>query len=415
MNDDVRVVITGMGTINPLGLDVETTWRNVLAGKSGVGRFERFDVSQFRTQIAAEVHDFDPSDFMNPKEARRMDRFVQFAVASTAQALDQANMTIDEQSADDVGVILGTGIGGLTTIDEGYRVIQERGPRRVSPLTSAMMLPNMAAAQISISFGPRGPNYCLISACATGNQVIGEAFEIIRRGDAQAMVAGGSEAPMVLFGLAAFDRTLALSARNDEPQKASRPFDAKRDGFVFAEGAGALILENLEFARSRGADILAEVVGYGATCDAFHITAPVEGGAGAAMAMKRALKKAGLEPQEIDYINAHGTSTPLNDKNETQAIKEVFGEYAYQVPISSTKSMIGHLLGSAGVVEAIVCVKTIREGRIHPTINYEYPDPDCDLDYVPNKARNAEVRIALSNSFGFGGHNACLVIRRFAE
>lgn len=415
MKDDVRVVITGIGTVNPLGLDVETTWQNLLAGKSGVHRFERFDVSQFRTQIAAEVHDFDATDFISPKEAKRMDRFVQFAVASTSQALGQADLTIDKEIADDVGVIFGTGIGGLTTIDDGYRVMQERGTRRVSPLTSAMMLPNMAAAQISISFGPRGPNYCIISACATGSNVVGEAFETIRRGDAQAMVAGSSEAPMVPFGLAAYDRTLALSARNDEPEKASRPFDAKRDGFVFAEGAGSLILENLEFARTRGASILAEITGYGASCDAFHITAPAEGGGGAALAMARALKKARLEPVEIDYINAHGTSTPLNDKNETKAIKEVFGDYAYQVPISSTKSMTGHLLGSAGVVEAIVCVKTIQQGTIHPTINYEYPDPDCDLDYVPNKPRKARVKTVLSNSFGFGGHNACLVLKEFSE
>lgn len=415
MKDDVRVVITGMGTVNPLGLDVETTWQNLLAGKSGVRRFERFDVSSFRTQIAAEVRDFDATDFISPKEARRMDRFVQFAMASTAQALEQANLRIDKEIADHVGVIFGTGIGGLTTIDEGYRVLQERGPRRVNPLTSAMMLPNMAAAQISISFGPRGPNYCIISACATGSNVVGEAFETIRRGDAQAMVAGSSEAPMVAFGLAAYDRTLALSARNDAPEKASRPFDAKRDGFVFAEGAGSLILENVDFAHARDANILAEIIGYGASCDAFHITAPAEGGGGAALAMARALEKAGLDPQEIDYINAHGTSTPLNDKNETRAIKEVFGDYAYQVPISSTKSMTGHLLGSAGVVEAIVCIKTIQEGIIHPTINYEYPDPDCDLDYVPKEPRKARVKTVLSNSFGFGGHNACLVLKEPSE
>jgi 3-oxoacyl-[acyl-carrier-protein] synthase II len=414
MRDDVRVVITGMGTVNPLGLDVETTWHNLLSGKSGVHRFERFDVSQFRTQIAAEVRDFDPTVCMSPREVKRMDRFVQFAVASTAQALDQAKLTIDEEAAADVGVIFGTGIGGLTTIDQGYRALQ-KGPRRVNPLTSAMILPNMAAAQISISFSPRGPNYCVISACATGSTAVGEAFETIRRGDARAMIAGSSEAPMVPFGLAAFDRTLALSARNDEPQKASRPFDAKRDGFVFGEGAGTLILENLDFARARGASILAEIIGFGATCDAFHITAPAEGGGGAVMAMAKALKKASLEPQEIDYINAHGTSTPLNDKNETQAIKEVFGDCAYQVPISSTKSMTGHLLGAAGAVEAIVCVKTIREGIIHPTINYEYPDPDCDLDYVPNEARKTTVKTVLSNSFGLGGHNACLVIKEFCE
>lgn len=414
MKDRVRVVVTGMGTVNPLGLDVETTWRNLLAGKSGVRRFERFDVSPFRTQIAAEVRGFDPTSVIGARQARRMDRFVQFAVASTVQALEQANLTITEDLADDVGVLFGTGIGGLTTIDEGYRVIQERGPRRLSPLTSAMMLPNMAAAQISISFGARGPNYCIVSACATGSQVIGEAVETIRRGDARAMLAGSSEAPMVNFGLAAFDRTLALSARNDEPEKASRPFDAQRDGFVFGEGAGTVVLEGLDFACERGAPILAEIVGYGASCDAFHITAPAEGGGGAVTAMAKALQKAGLKPEEVDYINAHGTSTPLNDKTETQAIKEVFGDYAYQVPISSTKSMTGHLLGAAGVVEAIVCVKTFQDGMIHPTINYEYPDPHCDLDYVPNKPRQAEVKTALSNSFGFGGHNACLVLKQFS-
>jgi beta-ketoacyl-acyl-carrier-protein synthase II len=415
MQTDVRVVITGMGTINPMGLDVETTWRNLIACKSGVRRFERFDVSQFRTQIAADVRDFDPADYMSPKEAKRMDRFVQFAFASTAEALGQANLTIDEDIADDVGVIFGTGMGGLMTIDEGYRALREKGPRRVNPLFSFMMLPNMAAAQISMSFGPRGPNYCLVSACATGTQAIGEAFEMIRRGDAQVMIAGGSESIFVLFALASFDRTCGLSARNDEPEKACRPFDATRDGLVIGEGAGTMILENLEFARARGANILAEVAGYAATCDAFHISAPAEGGSGAAMAMAKALQKAGLEPKEIDYINAHGTATPLNDKNETQAIKEVFGDYAYQVPISSTKSMTGHLSAAAGVVEAIVCVKTINDGVIHPTINYRYPDPDCDLDYVPNRPRKAEVRTALNNSFGLGGHNACLVLKQLSE
>lgn len=415
MYADTRVVVTGMGTINPLGLDVETTWRNLLAGKSGVRGFERFDVSQFRTKIAAEVRNFDPADYMSRKEARRMDRFVQFAFASTAQALEQANLSIDEDIADDVGVIFGTGLGGFMTVDEGYRVLREKGPGRVSPLVSMMILPNMAAAQISISFGARGPNYCVVSACATGANAVGEAFETIRRGDAQVMVAGGSEAIFVPLLLAAFDRTLGLSARNDEPERACRPFDANRDGLVMGEGAGTVILEKLEVARTRGANILAEVVGYGATCDAFHISVPVEGGSGAAVAMAKALKKAGLEPQEIDYINAHGTATPLNDENETRAIKEVFGDYAYKVPISSTKSMTGHLSAAAGVVEAIVCVMTIRDDVIHPTINYEYPDPDCDLDYVPNKPRKAKVRTALSNSFGLGGHNACLVLKQFSE
>ena len=408
-----RVVITGMGTINPLGLDVETTWRNLLAGKSGAGRITHFDPSPFLTQIACEVKDFDPEDYMDRKDVRRLDRYIQFAVACTVQALEQAQLTIDESNADDVAVIIGSGIGGLQTMDQSYHDFFEKGPMRVSPLTGPMMIANMAAGQIAITFGAAGPNFCIVSACSTGTNVLGEAFEIIRRGDAVAAIAGGSEAPFVPFGMAAFHRTGALSRRNDEPERASRPFDAQRDGFVFAEGAGILILESLEYAQRRGAKPLAEIVGYGATADAYHISAPAEGGRGTAKAMERALKKAGLEPTDVDYINAHGTSTPLNDVNETQAIKAVFGDYAYQVPISSTKSMTGHLMGAAGAVEAIVCVKTIQEGIIHPTINYEYPDPECDLDYVPNVARLADVKIALSNSSGFGGHNATIVIKAY--
>ena len=408
-----RVVITGMGTINPLGLNVETTWRNLLAGKSGAGRITHFDPSPFLTQIACEVNDFDPEDYMDRKDARRLDRYIQFAVASTAQALEQAELIIDKNNADDVGVIIGSGIGGLLTIDQGYHDLLEKGPMRVSPLTGPMMIANMAAGQIAITFGAAGPNFCIVSACATGTNVLGEAFEVIRRGDAVAMIAGGSECPFVPFGMAAFHRTGALSRRNDEPERASRPFDAQRDGFVFGEGGGVMILESLEHAQRRGAKPLAEMVGYAATSDAYHISAPAEGGRGAAKAMDRALKKAGLEPTDVDYINAHGTSTPLNDVNETEAIKAVFGDYAYQVPISSTKSMTGHLMGAAGAVEAIVCVKTIQEGIIHPTINYEYPDPECDLDYVPNVARPADVKVALSNSSGFGGHNATIVLKAY--
>jgi 3-oxoacyl-[acyl-carrier-protein] synthase II len=408
-----RVMITGMGTINPLGLDVETTWRNLLAGKSGAGRITRFDPSPFLTQIACEVNNFNPADYMDRKDARRLDRYIQFAIASTAQALEQAELIIDENNADDVGVIIGSGIGGLLTIDQGYHTLFEKGPMRVSPLTGPMMIANMAAGQIAITFGAEGPNFCIVSACATGTNVIGEAFEVIRRGDAVAMIAGGSECPFVPFGMAAFHRTGALSRRNDEPERASRPFDAQRDGFVFGEGAGIVILESLEYARNRGAKPLAEVVGYAATSDAYHISAPAEGGRGAAKAMDRALKKAGLEPTDVDYINAHGTSTPLNDVNETKAIKTVFGDHAYQVPISSTKSMTGHLMGAAGALEAIVCVKTIQEGIIHPTINYEYPDPECDLDYVPNQPRQANIKVALSNSFGFGGHNATIVLKAY--
>ena len=411
--NSTRVVITGMGTINPLGLDVETTWQNLVAGKSGAGRITHFDPSPFLTQIACEVKDFNPEDYMDRKDARRLDRFIQFAIASTAQALEQANLTIDESNADEVGVIIGSGIGGLITMDKGYHDFFEKGPMRVSPLTGPMMIPNMAAGQIAITFGVAGPNFCLVSACATGTNAIGEAFELIRRGDAVAVIAGGSEAPFVPFGMAAFHRTGALSRRNDEPERASRPFDAQRDGFVFGEGAGILILEDLDYALSRGAKPLAEIVGYGATADAYHISAPAEGGIGIAKAMSKALKKAGLKPTDVDYINAHGTSTPLNDLNETKAIKAVFGDYAYQVPISSTKSMVGHLMGAAGALEAIVCVKTIQEGIIHPTINYEYPDPECDLDYVPNTARPANVKVVLSNSSGFGGHNATIVIKAY--
>ena len=410
---NTRVVITGMGTINPLGLDVETTWQNLVAGKSGAGPITRFDPSPFLTKIACQVNDFDPEDYMDHKDARRLDRYIQFAIASTVQALKQAELTIDESNADDVGVIIGSGIGGLLTIDQGYHDLFEKGPMRVSPLTGHMMIANMAAGQIAITFGAAGPNFCIVSACATGTNVLGEAFELIRRGDAVAVIAGGSEAPFVPFGMAAFHRTGALSRRNDDPERASRPFDAQRDGFVFGEGGGVMILESLEYAQRRGAQPLAEVVGYGANTDAYHISAPAEGGTGVAKTMKRALQKAGLKPTDVDYINAHGTSTILNDLNETKAIKSVFGDHAYQVPISSTKSMAGHLMGAAGALEAIVCVKTIQEGIIHPTINYEYPDPECDLDYVPNVARRADVKVALSNSSGFGGHNATIVLKAY--
>jgi len=411
-NAHPRVVITGMGAITPLGLDVESTWQSLLAGKSGVRRITRFDPSPFSTQIAAEIDGFDPEKYMDHREARRTDRYIQLAIGASHQALAQSGLAIGDSNADEVGVIIGSGIGGLGTINRGYEMMAS-GVHRVSPMTGPMMISNMAAGQVAIACGARGPNFAIVSACATGSHVIGEAFEVIRRGDALAMLAGGSESALVPFGMAAFDRSGALSTHNDEPERASRPFDAKRDGFVFAEGAATLILENLEHARARGARIWAEVVGYGATCDAYHITAPAEDGAGAAKAIERALAKAGLRPQDVDYINAHGTSTPLNDKVETKAIKRVFGEYAYQVPISSTKSMTGHLLGAAGVVEAVVCVLTFRDRVIHPTINYEYPDPECDLDYVPNVARKAEVRVALSNSFGFGGHNGCIVVQAY--
>jgi len=409
-----RVIITGMGTINPLGHDVETTWRNLVAGKSGVDLLTRFDASDFQTKIAAQVRDFDPSKYIPPREARRMDLFLQFALAATMQALAQAKLPLDSE-ADQIGVLFGTGIGGLETALAIHETMTQKGVRRVSPLSFLTMVPNIAAGIIAIKTGARGPNFCISSACATGTNVIGEAWEIIRRGDAKAMIAGASEALILPLVIAGFDRSHALSRRNNEPQKASRPFDAQRDGFVFGEGAGALILEELDSARERGAEILAEIIGYGGSSDAYHIITPPEGDSGAALAMARALKKAQIEPHEVDYINAHGTSTILNDKAETEAIKDIFGEHAYRVPISSTKSMTGHLSGAAGAVEAIISVKAIQEGVIPPTINYEYPDPDCDLDYVPNEARPAQVKIALSNSFGLGGHNACLLLKAFEE
>jgi 3-oxoacyl-[acyl-carrier-protein] synthase II len=399
-----------MGVITALGQDVGTLWQNLLAGKSATRRITRFDASRFQTQIAAEIDDFDPEAWMDRREARRFDRVIQFSVAAVRQALDQAKLQPEGELADDVGVIVGTGVGGLSSVDQAAATLQSEGPMRVSPLTAVNMLPDMSSGQVAIAFGLRGPNFCVISACATGSNVIGEAAEIIRRGDAVAMVAAGTEAPICPLGLAAFHRTGSLSTRNDEPERASRPFDANRDGFVVAEGAGAVILERLDFALARGAAPIAELIGYATTADAFHVSAPDAEGRGAARAMARALAKAGLEPGDLDYINAHGTSTPLNDRSETIAIKKALGESAYKVPISSSKSMLGHLLGAAGVVEAIVCTQTIANGIIPPTINYETPDPECDLDFVPNVARKAQVRTAMSNSFGFGGHNATLVL-----
>jgi len=414
-NYNRRVVITGMGAVTPLGNDVEKYWAGLLAGTSAVEPLKRFDASRFAVHIAAQI-DFKPeevAEYIESKEARRMDTFILLAVATASQALKQSGLKIDESNADMVGSIVGSGIGGLGLIEQSMHTLMDKGPMRVSPFTGPYMIPNMAGGQIAISFGARGPNFAIASACATGTNALGEAFEIIRRADADAMIVGGAESPVTEFGLAAFHRTTAMStSRNDDPKHASRPFDAKRDGFVFGEGAGMFIMEELESAQKRGAKILCEVVGYGATDDAFHISAPAEGGSGAAKAMERALKKAGLKPQDVDYINAHGTSTVLNDVSETQAIKTVFGEYAKKIPISSSKSMIGHLLGAAGAVEAIAAVKSIETGWIHPTINYEFPDPACDLDYVPNQARQKQVRVAMSNSFGFGGHNAIIIFKK---
>ncbi|MGB2798775.1 MAG: beta-ketoacyl-ACP synthase II [Dehalococcoidia bacterium] len=412
---DNRVVVTGIGVMSPLGLDAKSLWQALVSGKSGVDYITSFDPEPLMTKIAAEVKDFDPAQYIDRKELRRMDRFAQFAAAAALKAVEQAQLKIDATDANDVGVIIGAGYGGLSTILGQYDVLKEKGPDRISPFLVPMMIADTACAIVSIMLGAKGPNFCVTSACASGSDAIGDSFEIIRRGDAKAMLAGGTEAQIIPLTVAAFNAARAISTRNDEPQKASRPFDAERDGFVMGEGCAILVLESLSFATKRGAPILAEIVSYGATADAFHITQPSEDGEGGARAMVMALKKAGLEPGEIDYINAHGTSTPLNDKNETIAIKTVFGENAYRIPISSTKSMTGHLLGAAGAIEAAICVLTIQHGVIPPTINLTCPDPECDLDYVPNVARQAKVDTALSNAFGFGGHNSTLIIRRYNE
>lgn len=410
--DDKRVVVTGIGAITPVGKDVPSTWEALKAGRSGVGKITLFDPSGLQTQIAAEVKDFDPGQYLNPKEARRMDRMVQFAMVAAQEAIRDAGLNVAEKEADRVGVIIGSGIGGMGTLVNQIKVMETKGPGRVSPFFVPMMLPDMAAGHVAITFGAKGPNWAVVSACATGAHAIGEAREIIQRGAADVMICGGSEAVILPIAIAGFNAMGAISTRNDEPERASRPFDVQRDGFVTGEGAGVLVLESLAHAKARWARIYAEVVGYGATADAYHITAPAESGEGAARAMRLALEDARLRPEDVDYLNAHGTSTKLNDSSETVAIKTVFGQHAYRLPISSTKSMIGHLLGAAGAVEAIVCLKSLEEGVLHPTINYEYPDPECDLDYIPNFARQTEIKTAMSNSFGFGGHNACLIFRK---
>jgi 3-oxoacyl-[acyl-carrier-protein] synthase II len=415
---DKRVVVTGMGVVTPLGHSVDKFWEELMAGAVATRRIQKFDSSGFNVQIACEVTDFnieDYADYVDKKDAKRMDPLEHYCIACTAQALKQANLTIDESNTDEIGVVVGSGIGGLQTIELGYRALFEKGPMRVSPFTGPYMIPNMGPGQIAITFGVRGPNFTVVSACASGTNAIGEAYEIIRRGDAVAMIAGGVESVITPFGLAAFHRTQAMSTRNDDPQHASRPFDAKRDGFVYGEGGGLILLERLDYAKQRGAKILVELIGYGCNDDAYHISAPAADGAGMAKAMAKALKKAGIQPEEVDYINAHGTSTVLNDAAETAAVKKVFGEYAYALPMSSTKSMIGHLMGAAGGVEAVVTVKSILEGAMHGTINYENPDPQCDLDYIPNASRQKDIRIAMSNSFGFGGHNASILFKKYDE
>ncbi|WP_439647779.1 beta-ketoacyl-ACP synthase II [Collibacillus ludicampi] len=411
-----RVVVTGLGVVSPVGNDVPTFWNSLIEGKSGIRRIDRFDPSDYPCQIAGIVRDFNPEDYIDKKEVRRMDRFAHYAVAASLQAVRDAGLKITEENAENVGVYIGSGIGGIETLVEQTLILHERGPRRVSPFMIPMMIGDMASGQVSILLGAKGPNSSPISACATGTNSIGDAFKIIERGHANVMICGGAEAPILPIALAGFSAAKALSTSyNDTPEKASRPFDANRDGFVMGEGAGILVLEELEHAKKRNAKIYAEIVGYGMSGDAYHITAPDPEGEGQARAMRMALRDAGLNPEDVDYINAHGTSTPMNEKFETMSVKKAFGEHAYKLAISSTKSMTGHLLGAAGGIEAIATVKTIECGVIPPTINYETPDPDCDLDYVPNVARKAEDRVAMSNSFGFGGHNASIIFRKYTE
>jgi 3-oxoacyl-[acyl-carrier-protein] synthase II len=408
-----RVVITGLGALTPVGNDVPTMWSNLIAGQSGAGPITQFDAANFKTKFACEVKGFDPIAIVGKKDARRMDRFTQFAVAVAKQALDDSGLLVTAENAPRIGALIGTGIGGIATIIDQVQEMLLKGPDRVSPFTVPMMLPDTAAGQVAIQFGLKGPNLCAVSACATGSNAIGEATEWVRRGITDVVLAGAAEAAIIPLAVASFNNMTAISTRNDAPDKASRPFDKDRDGFVVGEGAAVLVLEDLDHALKRYARIYAEVIGYGLSADAYHITAPEENGIGAAQAMQMALAQAGLEPHQIDYINAHGTSTPLNDKSETAAIKRVFGEAAYGVPISSTKSMIGHLMGAAGAVEAVVAVKVIEQGIIPPTINYTTPDPLCDLDYVPNTARHQPVNTVMSNSFGFGGHNAVVIFSRY--
>jgi len=402
-----------LGAVTPLGIGAEKTWKALCVGKSGIGRISRFDTTNFQTKIAGEVKDFDPEDFLDKKQVRRMDSFVHYCMASTIMAMEDSKLEVANQDAERIGVLIGTGLGGLPTLEKNHTLLIEGGPKKISPFFIPMMIANMAPGQIAIHFGVKGPNTCVVTACAAGSHAIGDSFKLIQRGDADIVITGGTEATITPLNIGGFNAMKAISTNNDEPEKASRPFDKNRDGFVPAEGAGTIILEELELALKRGANIYAEIVGYGLTGDAFHITAPDPQGSGAARCMKMALNDAKILPYEVDYINAHGTSTPLNDTIETIAIKTVFNEYSKKVPVSSTKSMTGHLLGAAGGVEAVFTILTIRDGIIPPTINYETPDPDCDLDYVPNVARKADVKIAVSNSFGFGGTNATLVFKRF--
>lgn len=410
--DERRVVVTGVGAISSLGNDAASLWDNIAAGNSGIDFITRVNKDEFPVHVAAEVKDFDPLQFIDKKETRKMDLFTQYAVAASKMAVEDANLTIDDSNRNRVGVWIGCGIGGMDVYEQQLRRFIDKGYKRVSPFFVPMLIPDMAAGQVSIQLGARGINSCTVTACASGANSIGDAYKAVQRGDVDYIITGGTESPMTNMAFAGFSAMKALSF-NDDPKTASRPFDKNRDGFVMGEGAGILVLETLESAQERGATIYAEIVGYGSTGDAYHITAPAENGEGAARAMQQAIEDAGLQPEDIDYVNAHGTSTGLNDKYETQAIKTVFEDHAYDLAVSSTKSMTGHLLGAAGGIESVISVKSISEGIIPATINYETPDPECDLDYVPNEARKQEVKAVLSNSLGFGGHNACLIFKQF--
>lgn len=407
-----RVVITGLGVVTPVGNEIKEFWDSLLAGRSGVDRISLFDPSNFSSQIAGEVKNFEPEKYFSPKELRRMERFTQFALYAGKRAWEDAGLDSQDIIPERCGVLVGSGIGALGLVEKQYKIFEEKGPSRISPFLIPLMIANMAAGQLAIYLGLKGPNMCVVTACASGTHSIGEAFRIIQNGKADIMIAGGAEACITALGVGGFCALRALSTRNHEPQKASRPFDKERDGFVIGEGAGILVLEEYERARKRGANIYAELVGYGASCDAYHQTAPDPDGNGAYLAMKWALEDANINPDEVDYINAHGTSTQLNDKIETLAIKKLLKDHAYKIGVSSIKSMIGHLIGAAGGVEAVATVLAVKHQVMPPTINYEYPDPDCDLDYVPNQAREGKINYALSNSFGFGGHNACLVFKK---
>ncbi len=410
-----RVVVTGIGLVTPIGSDRKSTWASLLEGQSGIDYISLFDAEGFTSRIAAEVDGFDAAALLGRKEAKRLDRFAQFACVASLEALDDAGIDMATEDADRVGVLIGSGVGGIITITEQHNILNQKGPKRVSPFLIPMMLGDMASGQVSMMTGAKGPNFSTVSACATGADSIGEALEMIRRGRADVVIAGGTEAAICEIGVAGFNSCMALSTRNDDPQAASRPFDSGRDGFVLGEGAGVVILESVEHAEKRGATVLAELAGYGASSDSHHVTQPHPEGEGAARAMKWALGDAGLQPEDVVYINAHGTSTPMNDKFETIAMKRMFGDHAYNLAISSTKSMTGHLLGAAGGIEAAFSVLAVNEGAIPPTINLEDPDPDCDLNYTPNRAVKQEVEVAMSNVFGFGGHNSSLVFKSFQQ